>query len=56
MDEEIVKGKNVSKKYLAYREQVLNYTNEEMNLPLDNDEQVYIAVFDIPLKSGIVGF
>ena len=56
MDEEIVKGKNVSRKYLAYREQVLKYTNEEMNLPLDNDQQVYIAVFDIPLKSGIVGF
>lgn len=56
MDEEIVKGKNVSPEYLAYREQVLNYTNEEMNLPLDNDQQVYIAVFDIPLKSGIVGF
>ena len=56
MDEEIVKGKNVSKKYLAYREQVLKYTNEEMNLPLNNDQQVYIAIFDIPIKSGIVGF
>lgn len=56
MDEEMVKGKNVSRKYLAYRDQVLKYTNEEMNLPLDNEQQVYIALFDIPLKSGIVGF
>lgn len=27
-----------------------------MNLSLESDEQVYIAVFDIPLESGIVGF
>lgn len=27
-----------------------------MNLSLENDEQVYIAIFNIPLKSDIVGF
>lgn len=26
-----------------------------MNLELENDEQVYIAVFDIPVESGIIG-
>ena len=49
-------NKNVSEKYLRYREQVLNYTNLDMNLKLQNDEQVYIAVFDIPLQSNINGF
>lgn len=48
--------KNVSENYLKYREQVLKYTNEDMNLKLDNDQQIYIAVFDIPIKSNIVGF
>lgn len=47
---------NVSKEYLFYRRQVLEYTNTDMNLKLDNDEQVYIAMFDIPLKSNIIGF
>lgn len=46
----------VSKEYLQYREQVLKYTYQDMNLALENDEQVYIAVFDIPLKSNILGF
>lgn len=49
-------SQSVSTKYLQFRDQVLNYTNEDMNLSLDNDEQVYIAVFDIPLKSNIIGF
>ncbi len=46
--------KNVASKYLEYRENVLNYTNIDMNLELENDEQVYIAVFDIPTESGIL--
>ncbi|MFT3983217.1 MAG: hypothetical protein QM697_04890 [Lachnospiraceae bacterium] len=48
--------KNVSKQYLQYRKKVLEYTNQDMNLALENNEQVYIGVFDIPLKSNIVGF
>lgn len=48
--------KKVSERYLALREQVLRYSYQDMNLTLDNDEQVYIAVFDIPLKSKIMGF
>lgn len=47
---------NVSERYLNLREQVLRYSNEDMNLSLENDKQVYIAVFDIPLKSNIIGF
>lgn len=43
----------VAGSYLKYRENVLNYTNVDMNLQLDNDKQVYIAVFDIPTESGI---
>lgn len=34
---------NVSKQYLQFRQQVLN------------DEQVYIAVFDVPVESNIIG-
>lgn len=47
---------NVSNRYLNLRKQVLRYSNEDMNLSLENDQQVYIAVFDIPLKSNIIGF
>lgn len=47
---------NENNLYLKYRRQILEYTNDDMNLTLDNDEQVYIALFDIPLKSNIVGF
>jgi len=47
---------NVSNDYLKLRRNVLNYTNEDMNLSLDNYQQVYIAVFDIPSKSGVVEF
>lgn len=46
--------KGVTNKYLEYRKNVLNYTNIDMNLELENDEQVYIAVFDIPTESGIL--
>jgi hypothetical protein len=53
---DLLKDLNVSEKYLNYRKTVLQYTNEDMGLRLDNDEQVYIAVFDMPMKSGIVGF
>ena len=42
--------KRVVSKYLEYRENVLKYTNTDMNLKLENDEQVYIAVFDIPTE------
>lgn len=45
---------SVSKGYLEVREQVLQYTYTDMNLKLENDEQVYIAVFDIPTKSGLL--
>lgn len=48
--------KDILKEYLDLRKQVLKYSNIDMNLTLDNDEQVYIAVFDIPLKSNIIGF
>lgn len=41
--------------YLRYRKQVLDYTNVDMNLKLENDEQVYIAVFDVPIDSNIMG-
>ena len=56
MNDTFFKGKNVDGRYLKYRQQILEYTNEDMNLRLDNDEQVYIALFDIPQKSNIVGF
>ena len=32
----------------------MQYTYTDMNLKLENDEQVYIAVFDIPTKSGLL--
>lgn len=32
--------KRVVSKYLEYRENVLKYTNTDMNLELENDEQV----------------
>lgn len=44
----------VTEKYLKYRDNVLKYTNTDMNLELENDEQVYIIVFDIPTESGIL--
>lgn len=33
----------VTDKYLKYRDNVLKYTNIDMNLELANDERVYIA-------------
>lgn len=56
MNKDFNTEKQVSQKYLNYREQVLRYTNQDMGLTLENDEQVYIAVFDMPIESGIVGF
>ena len=56
MQSDMDMSKKVSKEYLKHRKRLLNYTNEDMNLSLENDEQVYIALFDIPMKSGIVGF
>lgn len=53
---QINEEKKVDDLYLKYRQQVLDYTNQEMNLSLDNEKQVYIAVFDIPLPSNIVSF
>ena len=56
MNKDFNNEKQVSQKYLNYREQVLRYTNQDMGLTLENDEQVYIAVFDMPIESGVVGF
>lgn len=56
MENRLIKEKNVYGLYLNYRDQVLKYTDEEMNLKLTSDSQVYIAVFDIPVKSNIIGF
>lgn len=44
----------VTQRYLDLRENALKYTNTDMNLQLQNDEQVYIAVFDIPIESNFV--
>ena len=44
------------KRYLDLREKALKYTNEDMNLKLQNNEQVYLAVFDIPLESNLSGY
>ena len=41
--------------FLNLRKNVLDYTNMDMNLELSRDDQVYIAVVDIPTFSGIVG-
>lgn len=48
--------KQVDERYLNNRLQVLNYTNRDMNLTLENSNQVYIALFDIPIETGIMGF
>lgn len=42
---------DVANEYIKYRENVLKYTNIDMNLELENEQQVYIAVFDIPTDS-----
>lgn len=38
----------MTKEFLKLRKNALDYTFSDMNLRLDNDEQVYIAVFDVP--------
>lgn len=52
----LVREKKVYSNYLKYRQQILQYTDDDMNLRLDNDNQVYIALFDIPVQSNIIGF
>lgn len=47
---------DVAKRYLDLREHALKYSNEGMNLKLQNNKQVYLAVFDIPIESSIVSF
>lgn len=56
MGNQLIKDLKVYSTYLDYRKQALEYTYHDMNLRLDNDSQVYLAVFDMPLKSGIVGY
>lgn len=56
MEQNFNSDNQVNEKYLNNRSQVLNYTNRDMNLTLENNNQVYIAVFDIPTKSNIIGF
>lgn len=46
----------ISKRYLELRGHALEYSNEDMNLQLENDKQVYLAIFDIPIESCLVGF
>lgn len=41
--------------FVKLRENVLNYSNTDMNLVLQRDDQVYIAVADIPTHSGVTG-
>lgn len=48
--------RSVAKRYLDLREHALKYSNKDMNLKLENDKQVYLAVFDIPIESNLVGF
>lgn len=45
----------ISQKYLELRQRALDYTNKDMNLQLNRDDQVYIAVFDVPIETNIVG-
>ncbi|MGX7243923.1 hypothetical protein ACWOC1_03615 [Enterococcus quebecensis] len=56
MDQSFNFDKQVDEKYLNNRLRVLEYTNQDMNLSLENNNQVYIAVFDIPTKTNIIGF
>lgn len=46
---------NPTKEFLNLRKSVLEYTNDQMNLSLDNDNQVYIALFDIPNQNLVEG-
>ncbi|MBP5494314.1 MAG: hypothetical protein J6X97_04395 [Lachnospiraceae bacterium] len=45
----------LNENYLKYREKFLNYTNTDMNLELENDSQIYIAVFDLPFDDKAAG-
>lgn len=52
-----IKDKDGGFKYfLKLRDNALKYTYKDMNLKLENDNQVYIAVADIPVESKILGF
>lgn len=48
--------KGIMKRYLDLRERALKYSNKDMNLKLQNNQQVYLAVFDIPTKSNLIDF
>ena len=52
---DFIEDKKVDNNYLKLRNNVLNYSYIDMNLELENENQVYIAVFDIPKESLIVG-
>lgn len=46
--------KSVVSKYLEYRENVLKYTNIDMNLELENDEQgMIIHIMKVPMSEPI---
>lgn len=45
----------INSNFIKLRENVLKYSFNDMNLTLDNENQVYIAVFDVPNKSIIEG-
>lgn len=44
----------MNEKYLSNRLKVLKYTNDDMNLKLDNNKQVYLAIIDVPTGSGVI--
>lgn len=56
MDKHKNSKRYVSEKYLNLRKNALDYSSEDMNLKLQNSDQVYIAVFDIPIESILDGF
>ena len=43
------------KRYLSYRKRALDYSYMDMNLKLERDDQVYLAVIDLPVNSIING-
>lgn len=45
----------VSQEYVRLRGNLLKCTSEDINLMLNNDEQIYIAAFDVPIESLIEG-
>jgi hypothetical protein len=56
MEGNMLNENNITKIYLDLRKQLLRYSNLDMNLALENDRQVYVAIFDIPIDSYLVGF